>query len=189
VPEPLTPVAFLGHYAIEISGTRLTEVTDRALVSIATPDGGDAALADALRAAFGAEPPEVGRSTLSTDSETRFLGLARDQIFALLPARGALAAPHLAQLLGGPVAYLTDQSDAWVMLRLEGTLALAALERICMLDLDAGAFPPGRVARTLMEHLGTILLREADDRFLLMSASSSARSFLHGLETSLRNVA
>jgi methylglutamate dehydrogenase subunit D len=40
-----------------------------------------------------------------------------------------------------------------------------------------------------MEHLGTILLREADDRFLLMSASSSARSFLHGLETSLRNVA
>jgi methylglutamate dehydrogenase subunit D len=186
VHDPLTPAAFLGNHATEVAGTTLTEVTDRALVSIATPLGGEAAFADALRSAFGAEPPDVGQTTLSFDGETCLLGLARDQFLALLPADGPLAAPALAARLG-PVAYLTDQTDAWVMLRLEGPLALPVLERTCMLDLHR--FPPGSVARTVMDHLGTILLREAPDRFLLMSASSSARSFLHGLETSLRNVA
>ncbi len=186
MPELLTPMPFLGGHDRQIAGTRLAEVTDRALVSIAVPLGGEAALAEALRAVFGAEPPAVGHVAQSADGEARFLGLARDQIFALLPARGPLAAPDLAARLG-PVAYLTDQTDAWVMLRLEGPLARAALERTCMLDLEA--LPPGRVARTVMEHLGTIVVREGPERFLLMSASSSARSFLHCIETSLRNVA
>ena len=33
-----------------------------------------------------------------------------------------------------------------------------------------------------------IVLREEGDRFLLLSASSSAESFLHAVETSLENV-
>jgi methylglutamate dehydrogenase subunit D len=189
VPDiTLTPAPFLGNHASEIGNTRLIEVTDRALVSIATPLGGEAALARALGSAFGTEPPAVGRTTRSADGEIRLLGLARDQVLALMPAPGARAAPDLARRLG-PVAYLTDQTDAWVMLRLDGPLALPALERTCMLDLHGDAFAVDRVARTVMEHLGTILLREARDRFLLMSASSTARSFLHCLETSLRNVA
>jgi methylglutamate dehydrogenase subunit D len=183
----LSPAPFLGRYAAETGGTRLTEVTDRALVSIAVPLGGEAALGEALRAAFGAGLPVVGESTRAADGKSVFLGLARDQVFALLPAEGPLAASELARRLG-TVGYLTDQTDGWVLLRLDGPLALAALERTCMLDLGAAAFPTGRVARTVMEHLGTILLREGPERFLLMSASSSARSFLRGLETSLRNV-
>jgi sarcosine oxidase subunit gamma len=40
-----------------------------------------------------------------------------------------------------------------------------------------------------MEHLGVLILRSGDDEYLLLSASSSARSFLHAVETSLRNIA
>ena len=39
-----------------------------------------------------------------------------------------------------------------------------------------------------MEHLGTIIIRTEQDTFLLLSASSSAGSFLHAVETSIRNV-
>ena len=39
-----------------------------------------------------------------------------------------------------------------------------------------------------MEHMGAIIHREGTDRFLLLSASSSARSFLHAVEASLEHV-
>ena len=74
------------------------------------------------------------------------------------------------------------------MLRLRGEKAREALERICLLDLDESAFQVGDAARTAMEHLGTVILREGSDCFLLMSAGSSAKSFLHAVETSVRNV-
>ena len=63
---------------------------------------------------------------------------------------------------------------------------MAALERFCPLDL--GAFPAGSVARTAMEHMGAVIAREDDaPTFLLLSARSSARSFLHGLGTALES--
>jgi sarcosine oxidase subunit gamma len=63
------------------------------------------------------------------------------------------------------------------------------LERICPIDLHPQAFAVGAVARTLMDHLNVIILREGGDTFLLMSARSSARSFWHAVETSIRNIA
>jgi len=39
-----------------------------------------------------------------------------------------------------------------------------------------------------MEHMGAIVLRDGPDSFLLLSASSTARSYLHAVEISLRNV-
>ena len=43
-------------------------------------------------------------------------------------------------------------------------------------------------ARTVMEHLGVLILRTGEDDYLLLSASSSAKSFLHAVEVSLTNV-
>ena len=85
----------------------------------------------------------------------------------------------------GTAGYYTDQSDSWVMLQIAGPGSRAALERICMLDLHSDAFPVDTVARTTMEHLGVMVLRDGEDSFLLMSARSSARSFLHAVETSI----
>lgn len=183
----LIPAAFLGGHSATFAGTTLAEVSDRALVSIAVPLGGRAALAEALAEAWGADFPDVGATAAAPDAGLRLLGLAADQALAMLPRREGLAAPAVAAALNG-TAYVTEQTDAWVILRLAGPRARAALERICPIDLHPDAFPEGRVARTLMEHLGAIVLHEAPDSFLLMSASSSARSFLHAVETSLRNV-
>jgi sarcosine oxidase subunit gamma len=175
----LAPAPPLGGYAASFDGAALPEVSDLALVSIAVPLDGR----DALAAALGAPLPEAGGTAAFGGG--RLLGLAADQAFALLPLDGA---GGLAERVGG-AGYCTDQTGGWVMLRLTGPDALAALERICPLDLHPDRFPEGRVARTVMEHLGAVLLREGPDAFLLMSASSSARSFLHAVETSIRNVA
>ncbi|MYA88775.1 MAG: sarcosine oxidase subunit gamma, partial [Boseongicola sp. SB0662_bin_57] len=41
---------------------------------------------------------------------------------------------------------------------------------------------------TVMEHMGAMAIRTGDDAFLLLSAGSSAESFLHAVETSYRYV-
>ena len=181
--EPL-----LGGFSKTIGGTELSEVTDLAIVSIAIPMGGDLAFAGALSNAYGADRPALGGSSLSADGRVRFLWMAPDQLLALFENDSPNAAATISEKLDGK-AYVTLQSDNWLALRLSGKTAHAALERICPLDLHPDAFPEGRVARTVMEHMGAVILRQGRESFLLLSTSSSACSFLHAVETSLRNVA
>ena len=69
----------------------------------------------------------------------------------------------------GDVAYTTDQTDVWVVLEISGPETSAALERLCPLDL--GLFEDGTAARTVMEHMGAMIVQLSADRFLLLSAS------------------
>jgi sarcosine oxidase subunit gamma len=177
----------LGGFQASIGGTELAEVTDLAIVSIAIPLHGETAFAAALSRAYGVERPAPGRSVLSADGRTRLLWTAPDQLFALLLDQSPKAADEVRKKLGGK-AYVTLQSDNWVALRLAGGRAREALERICPLDLHSSVFGEGRVARTAMEHMGAFVLCEGIHAFLLLSAASSAQSFLHAVEISLTNV-
>ncbi len=184
----LTAGSPLGGYQESFDGVELAEAADLAIVSIAVPLGGAEALATALDQAYGAGLAAPGGSTASPDGAVRFLGLAQDQMFAIFSHDGADAANLVADKLG-QAGYTTLQSDNWVVLRLSGPRVREALERICPLDLAPSAFPPGRVARTVMEHLGVIILAEDKDSFLLLSASSSAASFRDTVAVSARNIA
>lgn len=181
----LTPAPFLDGYTRDFDGTTLAEVIDVSLISIAQPLEGRKDLQNAVRAVWECELPAPGHSSMSMNNNTRLLCLGPDTFFAILSADAPVAA--VSEGLGS-AAYTTDQSDNWVTLRLAGSLARPALERICPVDLHTGAMPAGAFARTVMEHLGAIVLREDDDKFILMSASSSARSFLQSVETSLEHV-
>jgi sarcosine oxidase subunit gamma len=113
--------------------------------------------------------------------------MGADQFFLLFSAPDCDPSISIRQSIGG-AGYIVDQSDSWAMVRLTGPNCRAALERICSLDLDPGVFPPGRVARTVMEHLSVIILCETDTKYTLLSPRSSAGSFMHALDTSARNV-
>lgn len=183
----LTAKPALGGYRKVVDGVTLSERADVAIVSIATPLGGETTLAQAVTHGFGAALPAVGGTTLSSDGRTRLLGMAPGQVFAVFEHDG----PDARALVDGKLdraAYTTDQTDVWVVLAIDGARARAALERICPLDLHPDAFAEGRAARTVMEHLGVIILRDGPDSFLLLSARSSAGSFLHAVETSIQNV-
>ena len=186
----LTAEPFLGRFEQHYDDVKLREIYDVAIVSAAIPLRKLTAAKKAVSAAFGVDLPEVGLSALSQDSAMRILRLGTDQAFVVFPRaqQDTGAEPHIADLLGD-VFYTTDQSDVWVTLEMSGAGARRALERICPLNIAPDTFKVGAVARTSMEHLGTIIIRTGEDNFLLLSASSSAQSFLHALETSIINTA
>lgn len=170
---------------ITMGGNRIRERDDLALVSVAVPQGGDAALAGAMERAWSIAPPSPNGST--GGDGMRAIWTAPDQMFLMFPRPGSDESAHLAAALDG-AGYVTTQTDGWVILEVEGPETLAALERLCPLDLASKAFPVGAASRTVMEHMGAMILRLDETRFLLMSARSSAASFLHAVEVSYRNV-
>lgn len=181
----LEAAPILGGVDIERAGCRLVERDDLALVSLAIPLGGLAKMETALKDGFGLTMPEPLMS--SENNGVRALQIAPDQLMLLFPHATPDADPYVAGKTDG-AGYTTDQTDVWVRLELSGEAALSALERLCPLDLHESVFPLDAAARTTMEHMGTIIIRTAADRFLLLSASSSARSFLHAVETTLNYI-
>lgn len=85
-------------------------------------------------------------------------------------------------------AAVTDQSDGWAGLRLEGAATIDVLARLVPLDLDAGAFPHGRIARTLLRHVPCALLRDGEAFEILVPRSFVATAY-HDLAGAMAAVA
>ena len=183
----LTERPALGVEPITGDEVNAAEVSGLAIVSMAVPLGGDDALNEVIAAGYGVGLPAVGGSVRSDRDGARILGLQPGQFFIVFET-DAPRPPDIVRAVTGDKAYLTDQSDSWAVVRVGGAKSRAALERICPVDLHPDAFKTGACARTLMEHLGVIILREADSEFLLMSARSSAPSFWHAIATSIGNL-
>ena len=177
----------LAGYDQSFEGVTLKAPADLAIVSMALPLGGEAAAEKAIKTAFGADLPEVGKSVVGK-GDVRLVRLSLDSAFAIFTHATPDAEPHVAGKLKG-AAYTTDQTDVWAGLEISGPRARIALERICPLDLHDDGFAVGAAKRTVMEHLGTIIWRLGAQEWRLMSASSSAGTFLHAIETSVENVA
>ena len=173
----------LGGADLSIGANRIVECDDLALVSVATPLGGDADLANALKDAYGIDVPDARQSTVQGDM--RAIRTAPDQIMLVFPHSTPDANAVVQSRLNG-AGYTTDQSDNWVVLEATGPDTLTALERLCLLDVRS--FPDGGSGRTVMEHMGALIVRLSAEKVLLLSASSSAPSFLHAVENSYRNV-
>lgn len=183
----LTAATPLDSFSLQFEEIELAEVNGRALISLAVPNGGEAALADRVKQAYGADLPAVGKSTSSQTGNAAMLGMSRDQIFLLFDEPAGDPVAHVQELLGES-AYIVDQSDSWVMLAISGARARAALERICPIDLHRGNFAVGDVARTVMEHHAAIVMRTEGEAYLLLSPRSSAKSFAHAVQVSAENV-
>lgn len=181
----LTPSPPLDGYDRDFGHLRLRAPPGLALVALAFPTGGEDAARAAITKNCDADLPAPGRYTAAPDG-TRLIWMAPDLIFAAFEDAAPDAADRMAQRLGEAVR-VTDQSDGWVALSAEGAGVCRALERICPLDLHPEAFPPDAAQRTVMEHLGVLILCTGADAFLLLSASSSAESFRHALEVSAAN--
>jgi heterotetrameric sarcosine oxidase gamma subunit len=113
-------------------------------------------LQDALASETGLELPPPG--------EARILG--DYALLWLTPAEWLLEMPakdvHSLQLavaggLGDSLAAVTDMSDALGCCEVSGARAAEVLMSGCSLDLNAHAFPPGRVARTVLADIPVII--------------------------------
>ena len=178
----LTAKSPLGGLDTTNGRCRLREVTDISIVSAAMPAGSEKKTMTALKKAYGLAAPDGRMSTVS--DKGRALMATPDQLLIVLNEAGGLHAKNVREALGGTV-YTTDQTDNLVALEVSGAGAIDALERICPIDLHDSTFPVGSYARTVMEHLGATIIRTGDDSYLLMSASSSAKSFAHAVQQSM----
>jgi sarcosine oxidase subunit gamma len=122
------------------------------------------------------ELPPPGRLTKGTNAEIAWAG--QGQFFVFQPD-GAPGLPSLK-------AAVTDQSDGWVAMLLEGEHAKAVLARLCPLDLRA--LSEGDAVRSLVGHMNAVMIRRAEG-VELMVFRSMTQTLVHELDRVMRSVA
>ena len=183
----LLPESPLGGVEIELDGFNISEITDKSLVMVALPREKFKDVESSIDKSCGLKLPEMECSTESKDSSITLWRLQKNQVLAYFTYEGNDAESHLSSRLSAP-AYYTDQSDTWAMIRVSGNRSREVLERICPIDLSPEVFSVGSVSRTVMEHIGTIIFRDGDDSYVLLTMRSFGRSMLHAIEVSAENV-
>ena len=179
----LEPKAVLDGFDKNWNSTRLSELTTLAAVAVSVPKDGAVVLNKKLKTAYGRNAPAAGESFIGKDN-ARVMSFAEDQFMILFDHAAHSGVPAVEKKLGN-AGYYVEQTNNWVFLELSGPHARAALERVCPVNTHADKFPMDRAERTNIEHMGAVLCRTGEDTFLIMSASSTAGSFLHALETSM----
>lgn len=171
----LTPCA--GLVPVTVGALSLSEVTPAHLTAIAPLKGRADALAAALKAAHGLDLPAPNRVT--GDDTARAIWFGHAHVLLMGPA----PAPDLAAQ-----ASLTDVSDGWAVLRLQGAGAADVLARLAPIDLRVGVFQPGHTARTEIMHMQASITRLSADAFLIMGFRSMAATLVHDLTTAMEGV-
>ena len=178
----------LGGAEHEFDGVAVAEVVDQSLVMVAMPKGKADEIESAMSKSCGLSFPVMGQSTQSSDSSITLWRLQKSQVLAYYAYEGDDAEANIAERFNAPSAYYTDQSDTWAMIRVSGERSRDVLERICLIDLDSNVFTLGSVSRTVMEHIGTIIYRDGDDSYVLLTMRSFGRSMMHAIKVSVQNV-
>lgn len=163
-----------GLLPVRIGRVTLTEVDPGHLTALAPAKGLDAA----LQSAHGLTMPGPGQATGSDSARAIWFG--RAHILLMGPAPDPALADH---------ASLTDISDGWAVVRLEGAGAADVLARLTPIDLRPHVFQPGHTARTELFHMQASITRLQADVFLIMVFRSMARSLVHDLKTAMEGVA
>jgi heterotetrameric sarcosine oxidase gamma subunit len=168
-----TPAA--GLLPLTVGTCTLSEREPGPVTAIAPFPGDGATAAQALQAATGLAFPDPNRTAHAGDR--RIVWSGHDQALVLGPPPGPIAG-----------AAVTDQSDGWALLVLEGAGAEAVLARLVPLDLRPAAFPQGTAARSLLNHMPLVVWRDGADAFALMTFRSMAATAVHELAEAMRHV-
>jgi sarcosine oxidase subunit gamma len=179
---PLFPLGGRTPRVETIGPVRVEERMDVALASLAARLGREAEV-EAKAGEAGIPLPGPGRAEQGATWGAFWLGPSQWMIEAPFASHEDVVA-RLKPVFGD-AGSITEQTDAWARLDVEGPLA-PLMERLCNLDL--AAFGPGSATRTLMEHMGVLAVRRAPDRLTLLVGRSSAGSLHHALVTAARSV-
>lgn len=154
----------------------LAEADVGAIVSVMPLAGREKEASAALEASCGVGIPSAGRSLSAEGARAIWSGLGQSLVLG----------PTLETLRGAAV---TDQTDAWAAMRLEGASARDVLARLCPLDLRDKAFPEDSAARSLIGHMNSAIVRIAPDAYLILVFRSMARTAARELSEAMKSVA
>lgn len=154
---------------VALGQARIAALPMGRIQSIAPWPGAEATVAERL-GGF----PEPGQVIDTAAGRLAWAGRAMALLFGTAPDLAGLAA-------------VTDQSDGWAGLALEGADAAAVLARLVPLDL--AAMVPPSCARSQLNHLPLLMIHPAPERFELWSYRSMAGTLVHEVEAAMRGVA
>lgn len=158
--------------------TTLTEATPDAITSIMPGKGAEAACSEALQKAHEVALPSVGRS--AGKAGNRVIWTGRGQYFLLGDKPVAKAV--------GKFAALTDQSDGWAVMLLEGEDAAAVMARLTPVDIRAQHFKRGHTVRTELAHMMSVITRTPKG-FEIMVMRSFAKTAVSRIQEAMQSVA
>ncbi|WP_264212885.1 sarcosine oxidase subunit gamma [Leisingera thetidis] len=161
-----------------IGGMSLTEEHPGAIWAVAPFKGEQKVLSKALEAAHGMAFPAPNRATGKAGSRAVWFG--RGMALLMGPVPDAGLAKHAA---------LTDQSDAWAVVRLDGAEAENVLARLVPVDLRGQVFKRGHTVRTELKHMMASVTRVGPQAFQIMVFRSMAKTLVHDLKTAMEAVA
>lgn len=167
-----------GLTPIETVGATLTEAPMAPIWAVMPLRGRTDALSGALQAAHGLPFPSPGALHGADGARIAWSGL--DQAFLMGVAPDPALAAHAA---------LTDQSDAWTHLILDGPAARDVLARWVPADLSPDACPPGSARRSLVGHMAALILYGGGEAFEILVFRSMAGTAVHDLSRAMRAVA
>lgn len=170
--------ACAGLLPATIGGMTLTEETPAHLTLLAPYKGREAALSAALEAAHGMGFPAPGRAT--GKAEARAIWFGRAQALLVGPAADAGLAEHAA---------VTDLTDGWAVVKIEGEAAVDVLARLVPVDLRASVFKRGHTARTELKHMMVSITRTGPKALQIMVFRSLAATLVHDLKRAMEAVA
>ena len=174
--------AFAG--IVPMKDSRRLTVTDRdglGIASLSVRRGREGELLQRFSAQYGAALPEGPRRLLCRDVAVMGTGPGS---WLLFNERGANSLDRSLRSVVGRSGSVTDQSDAWAVLRLAGFGVRGVLSHLIPLDLHPRVFPVGTAVSTMLLYMGALLWRLEDEQegrsvFELAVFRSYARSLHH----------
>ena len=162
---------------ISESGVTLSLSTPAFITSIAPYKGQSQALSTLLKKTCNMALPTTGMAVQAGDNRLLWFGHNQYLLISQSPPE-----PGIAKL-----AAMTDQSDAWTVMLLEGRLAAAALAHYCPLDLRPSHFGLGQTARAPVAHLPSVVT-PVNSGFEVIFMQSLVRTGIHHLHQAMRSV-
>ena len=169
--------AAAGLTPIKISNTKIIELEKLTLTSISAYKGKSKNLSEQLKKSHGLALPHYGRATGREGSRALWFG-----------RQTLLVGPKCDEKLT-KFAMLTDQSDAWVVLRMSGDLMEAVLMRLSPVDVRLKTFKTGSVVRTSLNHVNVTMHRIGANTIDVYGFRSMAKTLCHELTQALTTVA
>ena len=181
--KPRSIFEAVGGCRIETDGLTFDEAPARSLVSLARRRGEAGAALDAnISKAFGVDLPEPGRFASANGVTIMF---SQPGQWLIAAERDGLEAEAKAAAAGAGT--VTDQSDSFTELMLEGPMAREVLSRLS--SLDYATFEIGQVARTPMQQIAVTIARTGEDAYRLNTSRSTARDFAHDVDVAVKSIA
>lgn len=171
-----TPAA--GINPVTIGGATLRAAPMAPIWAIAPYRGRTKSVSRALETAQGMAFPAPNKLTRSGEAMLVWSGI--DQAFLM----GVAPDPALRD-----DAALTDQSDAWAHLVLDGAPGPDVLARLVPVDLSPAALPPGRAIRSGLGHMSALILRPDEAALHVLVFRSMAATAVHEITRAMRGVA